>query len=91
MTRERRHFHRHMWKQRQTREDSVQFVIRLDVEDAVVRIFTDDSMQLLPLSLSLKLLGICLLTGLDFVGLRRGHIVGQVDFHSYEIEHMFLI
>lgn len=34
----------------------MQFVVRVDIEDAVVRILTDHAMQLLPLALLLKLL-----------------------------------
>ena len=67
----------------------MQFVIRFDVEDAVVRVLTDHAMQLLPFALPLKLLRIGLFAGLDFIGLGGGHIVGQVYVHSYEIKHGF--
>src|ERR1700722_19597659 len=65
----------------------MQFVVRVDVENAVVRILSDHAMQLLPLTLPLKLLGVCFFASLDFIGPSRWYVVWQVYVHSYEIKH----
>jgi hypothetical protein len=69
----------------------MQFVVRVDVENAVVRILSNHAMQLLPLTQLLKLLRVRFLASLDLIGPSRGHVVWQVYVHSYEIEHMSLI
>ncbi|QIE29892.1 hypothetical protein SBC1_76500 (plasmid) [Caballeronia sp. SBC1] len=68
----------------------MQFVVRVDIEDAVVRILTDHAMQLLPLALLLKLLRVRFLASLYFIGSGSGHVVGQMYVHSYEIKHRSL-
>ena len=55
----------------------MQFVMRLYIENAVVRILADHAMQLLPLALPLQVLRIGLLARLDFFGLSAGMSCGR--------------
>ena len=63
----------------------MQFVVRVDVENAVVRIFANNAMQLLPLPGALQFLRVGFFSCLDLVGLSRWHIEWQVYIHSHEI------
>ncbi len=49
MTRKRRHLHGHIREQRQAGQNGMKFVVRVDIEDAEIRILADHAMQLLPL------------------------------------------
>ena len=76
MLRERRHLQLHLREERQPGEQRMEFVIRLNVEEAKVRVFANDSVKSLPppsrrspceyaLSRRLEIFGLC---GRQFAG-----------------------
>jgi hypothetical protein len=85
--RERGDLHLHVRKQGQSRKDRMQLVMRVNVEDTIVRILADDAMQLLPLSLPLKLLRVFLFASFDLIGLGSRHVVRQIHSHLDKVKH----
>src|SRR3546814_6796178 len=87
MAAQRGHRDPHVGEQRQPGQDLVQFLVAVDVEDAVVGVLADHAPDVAPLAAALQLLRVRLLARLDVIGDVGRQVGGDLDVHSYLEKH----